>query len=412
MSRTEVFNGGAFSPFWWHDKETCYHNKFRVTLDHEVDSELLRKAWDKTKRVYPLIDWIPDIKDGNVIFYKEDGDNAPVRSKSPVLPGTKETAGRVFGLTYFENTVTMNAYHSIVDGGGINMIFSTLIYFYLAAYTGHSDQMPPVMIKEGRDPAEYFIPLSSVDRGDFERQSLITYPKRKGMFIDLSMCPDDAGNIDIARIKVPVDQFIKSCKSIGANPSAMLAVLMAKAAYILHPDRSGDLAFVLTMSARGAFGIQESIANCSANLLIPVEYGDIMGEDIGAAAAKIRAVIDYQRQQDYLKTLTDFYETYDWILAKRYAFLTYIGKLDIGDNTKHIKAFEMTDDSTDSIYMMELNGEFVISFQFGKVTETYMKTIMDILSEFGIESEIETEPYHIIKDAAVAVCAEKGTVHK
>ena len=63
----------------------------------------------------------------------------------------------------------------------------------------------------------------------------------------------------------------------------------------------------------------------------------------------------------------------------------------------------MTDDSTCSMYMMELNGEFVISFQFGKVTEKYMNTIIGILSEFGIESVIETSPYPIMKDSDDAV---------
>ncbi len=404
MSRTEAFDGGPFSPFWWHDKETLYHNKFRVTLDHKVNPKILREAWDKTKKVYPLIDWVPDIKEGSMIFYHEDGKNDPIESRVPILPGGELTAHRVFALTYYEDTVTMSAYHCIVDGGGINAIFSTMIYFYLEAYTGKGEETPPVMTKEDRPPKDYFIPLSSVDRGDFERQPLITYPKRKGMFIDLDMCPDEDGEISIARIKVPVGAFIGACKKIGANPSAMLAILMAKAAYALHPDRFGDLAFVLTMSTRAAFGIEESIANCSANLLIPVQYQDITGDEMSKAASKIRSVIDYQRRQDFLKTLTEFYETYDWILAKRYAFLTYIGKLDVGENTKHIKAFEMTDDSTDSMYMMELNGEFVISFQFGKVTEKYMGIIREILLSFGVESEVETETYHIVKDSAEAVC--------
>ena len=403
MSRIEAFNGGAFSPFWWHDKETLYHNKFRVTLDHKVDPGLLREAWDKTKKVYPLIDWVPDVKGGNMIFYQEEGKNDPIESKVPILPGGELTSHRAFSLTYYKDSVTMSAYHCIVDGGGINAIFSTMIYFYLKAYTGKGEDIPPVTTIEGREPKDYFIPLSLVDRGEFKRQPLITYPKRKGMFIDLDMCPDEEGEISIARIKVSVEAFIGACKKIGANPSAMLAILMAKAAYALHPDRKGDLAFVLTMSARAAFGIEESIANCSANLLIPIQYQDITGDDMSKAASKIRSVIDYQRRQDFLKTLTEFYETYDWILAKRYAFLTYIGKLEVGENTKHIKAFEMTDDSTDSMYMMELNGEFVISFQFGKVTDKYMNKIREILSSFDVGSEIETETYHIVKDAAAAV---------
>jgi hypothetical protein len=297
----------------------------------------------------------------------------------------------------------MNAYHSIVDGGGINMIFSTLMYFYLAEYTGQSEETPPVMLREGRPFDRYFIPLTAVRTGEFEQQPFVSYARRKGMFIDLDMCPDAEGEIEIARIKAPVDQFIRQSRAIGANPSAMLAILMARVAYRLHPGKKGDLAFVLTTSARKDFGIPESIANCSANLLIPVSYEEVMAEDLCRTAGKIRSVIDYQRRADYLKTLTKFYETYDWIQAKRYAFLTYIGKLDVGKNTGHIRGFEMTDDSTDSIYMMELNGEFVISFQCGKVTGKYMRAAMEVLEELGIETEVETAPRRIMKESVTPV---------
>jgi hypothetical protein len=403
MNRTEYYNGGPMSPFWWYDKETAYHNKFSVTLDHEIDGEKLCIAWDKTKKVYPLIDCVPDMVNGEIVFYKDDRDNPPIKSSTPIKPGTDACAQRAFVITYSQNTIAMSSFHSVVDGGGINMIFSTLLYFYLELYTGESDEKPPVETRENRSPEEYFKPLATIDTGDFEMQPLITYKKRKDMFDDLDMTANEQGDIEIARVKVPVDKFIASCKTIGANPSSMMTILMAKAAYKLHPDKKGDIAFVLTMSARKAFEVSDSIANCSTNLLIPIEYADIMSEDISKTAKKIRAVIDYQRRSDFIKTLAAFYETYDWILAKRYAVLTYIGKLDVGKNTKHIKGFEMTDDATSSMYMMELNGEFIIAFQFGKVTKKYMKSITDILLEFDLKAEVETLPYPIMKDSDFAV---------
>ncbi len=403
MNKTEYFNGGTMSSFWWYDKETEYHNKFSVTLDHEIDAGKLSIAWENTKNVYPLIDCVPEMKNGEIVFYKDNRKNLPIKSSKPIKPGTDICSQRAFVLTYFGNTVSMSSFHSVVDGGGINMIFSTLLFFYFEALTGKSEEHPPVETKEGRSPEEYFKSLAMIETGDFKQQPLITYRKRKGMFIDLDMTADENGDIEIAKIKVPVDQYISACKRIGANPSAMMTILMSKAAYRLHPDRNGDIAFVLTMSARKAFDISDSIANCSANLLIPVEYDDIMTNDISYAAKKIRSVIDYQRNVDFLKTLAAFYETYDWILSKRYAVLTYIGKLDIGTNTKHIKEFEMTDDATCSMYMMELNGEFVISFQLGKVTGIYMNTIIEILSELGVEAKVSEEPHLVVRDSDIQV---------
>jgi NRPS condensation-like uncharacterized protein len=323
-----------------------------VKLDHNIDSEKLSIAWDKTKRVYPLIDCVPELVNGEIIFYKDEKDNPPLKSSKPIKPGTDACARRAFAVTYYENKITLCLFHSVVDGGGLNMIFCTLIYFYLELYTGEGDENPPVETRENRSPEEYFKPLTSIEIGNFERKSLITYKNRKGMFIDLDMTANEQGDIEMARIKVPVDEFMSVCKNIGANPSSMMTILMAKAAYNIHPERRGDLAFVLTMSARKAFGVPDTIANCSTNVLIPVEYEDIMGEDISKAAKKIRSLIDYQRSSDFIKTFVEFYETYDWILAKRYAVLTYIGKVDIGKNAKHIIGFEMSDDAVCTMYLM------------------------------------------------------------
>jgi hypothetical protein len=218
------------------------------------------------------------------------------------------------------------------------------------------------------------------------------------MFVDNDMIPDEDGNLWAARVKVSVDKFVALCKKNGANPSSMLAALLARAAYKLHPDNDGNIAFVLTMDARKSFQVPESIANCSTNLLIPIIYEDAADDNLSVLAKKIRSTIDYQRKDDFIKTLAKFYETYDWILAKRYAVVTYIGKIDIGSNTKHIKKFEMTDDAVCSLFMMELNNEFVITFQFGKATEKYMTAIVDILKDLGIETQIISEPHVIDRD--------------
>jgi hypothetical protein len=399
MSRKVVYNGGSMSPFWDSD---CfynqYHNRFTVELDHEIDAEILAKAWEKTGKVYPLIDCIPERVDGDIVFYKDDRKNVPIKSVKPLNPGKEITCGRVFSVTYYGRSVSMSAFHSVVDGGGINKIFSTFIYFYLSLYTGVSDENPPVMIEEGRQPQEYFQSLSTLETGDFIQQPLVTYPKRKGMFVDNNMIPDEDGNLWAARVKVSVDKFVALCKKNGANPSSMLAALLARAAYKLHPDNDGNIAFVLTMDARKSFHVPESIANCSTNLLIPITYEDAADDNLSVLAKKIRSTIDYQRKDDFIKTLAKFYETYDWILAKRYAVVTYIGKIDIGTNTKHIKKFEMTDDAVCSLFMMELNNEFVITFQFGKATEKYMTAIVDILKDLGIETQIISEPHVIDRD--------------
>jgi len=329
------------------------------------------------------------------VFYTDDRQNPPIQSAAPIAPGTEACAGRAFVLTYYGRTVAMRSFHSVVDGGGINAIFSTLLYTYLSSYTGVRDQVPTVELREGRSPESYYASLASMDMSDFEQQPLVTYTKRKGMFRDLDMAPDDEGNVQLARLRFCATDFMSACKRIGANPSAMMCVLMAKAAYELHPQRTGNLGFMLTMSARNAFGIPDSIANCSTNMLLPVEHDDIVASDLRPAVKKIRANIDLQRSTDYIKTQASFYETYDWMVSEGYCLLTYIGALDIGANTGHIVDFEMTDDAVSSLFMIELNGDFVLSLQLGKATGKYLDVITKDLHMFGVQSETVSSPQRI-----------------
>jgi hypothetical protein len=127
-----------------------------------------------------------------------------------------------------------------------------------------------------------------------------------------------------------------------------------------------------------------------------------MDDDLSRPARMVRSTIDSQRSMDFIKTLFSFYETYDWILAKRYAVLTYMGTIGFGMHSKHVESFEMTDESTDSMFLMELNGSFYILLQFGKVTQAYAEAIVDIIEELGGAASIDL-PSHVVDKDVVEV---------
>ena len=60
----------------------------------------------------------------------------------------------------------------------------------------------------------------------------------------------------------------------------------------------------------------------------------------------------------------------------------------------------MTDDAASSLYMMDLNGEFVISFQFGRATGKYMQGLREVLAGYGLTAEVITEPEYVMPDVS------------
>ncbi|MDO4537784.1 MAG: hypothetical protein Q4B54_06440 [Coriobacteriales bacterium] len=397
MGNTACFRGGPLSAFWHHDQQTSFHNRFTVTLDHRVDGRMLGEAWEATKEVYPLIDCVPRAENREIVFYPGEGENEPILSEAPVRPGSELCGKRAFALSYYERSITMVAYHSVVDGGGIKMIFSTLLFEYLALYTGTRDEHPPVETRTRRSPETYYQSLAGTQVDEFELQPLMTHPRRQGMFCDVSM-EGSEGDPKIARIKFSKAEFIPAIKAIGANPSAMLCILMAKAAYALHPTKRGNLSFSLTMSARVVFDKSDSIANFSISLNLPVEYEDVAGDDLPSVARKVRAAINKQRSLDYIMTQAAFCETYDWIMGASFSELTYMGTLDIGANTCHIVDFEMTDQRKSSVFLMELNDEFIMSFELGDPSDVYMQTVVNILGDFGVAAELVAPAHTVLSE--------------
>ena len=391
--------------------------RYQAILDHEIDGELLKKAWNRTKRVYPLIDAVlyfehgkegeyPDLKavreygtDHLFLIKAQGGVNDPIHTKVPVRPLTDAMGGRLIGVNYSGRTVSISSFHILTDGSGINMIFSTLLYCYLALYTGHEDEVPPVELREGRSVEQYYNSsfINTVYESDYTPTPLYTLPLGCRGFIDRDMVNDE--NIYIGSLHIPADEFIRYCKENGANPSSMICALSAKAAYAINPDTKEDVVVALTMALKQMFGLEETISNAVRMSLAYATYEDVTEKPISETAQKIRRDTGTQRTKDYIVSFCRVFETYQYQPKIRPRVVTYIGKFDIGDNTRHVVDFNMETNGHYVVYMIQLQGEFVFIVQYGKATEKYLNEFNRIFHEAGIHSTVSSTTHTVEKDA-------------
>ncbi|MBO4395331.1 MAG: hypothetical protein J5819_03180 [Eubacterium sp.] len=386
--------------FWLMDNNNPIHLRYTATLDHEIDSEILAEAWEKTKRVYPIIDCVPSTADGNIKYYADDSRTSkPIRSKNPITPGSEEARGRVISTTYDGNRVSVSAYHSLVDGGGLTMIFRTYLYFYLALFTGEEDDNPSVETREGRVLDDYYCVLGGADFENFENQALVTYPFNSEYFTDEKIAQMEDGTIPMGSIRFSSEEFIKLSKSRGGNPSSLLCVALARAAYRLHPEERRGVAFSFTLSARQALHHEDCISNCLSMALAYTDYEGVQEEKVSETASHIRELMNYQRQADYIKTMGEFCKTYAWQQVDQYALITYMGRLDIGKNTSHIVDFEMPTNAHMNCYMMDLNGEFIVLLQFGQATDEYLQALSEVITEMGVPARVHAAAHPVDLDS-------------
>ena len=394
---------GPRNLFWLMDHFNDIHIRFSALLDHEIDGALMEKAWERTIRVYPVIGCVIEMEGKELFFYRAEGENRAIRSKAPINPGSAVVSGCVITATYYGNRITVSAYHTMVDGGGLNEIFRTLLYFYLSARTGECDEPAGVQTAEGRPPEAYYRTVSPDELGTFTQVPLHTMPYLRDYAEDPDMAADEEGNRYFASLRFSAGAFIAKCREIGANPTAMLSLLTARAFYALNPDERKDLFFEITTSVRKTFGAEGCISNCVCNVIAGAEYADITSSDVRGYVKKFRAEIDSQRTEDYIKSSRLFDSTYGHNYVNKQITLSYIGRLDIGINTKHIANFEMATNAVQLVLLMQLEDDFLLMLQLGKATAKYLDRMGGLLNEMGIETRPASEPQTVITDSDTPV---------
>lgn len=390
---------GPRNLFWLMDHYNDIHIRFSAKLDHEIDGELMEKAWQKTINVYPVINCVIEMEGKELFFYRANGENKAIKSKAPINPGSELVSNCVITATYYDNKISVSAYHTMVDGGGLNEIFKTLLYFYLSSYTNVYDEPVCVQTTEGRDADEYYRPVHPDELGEFNPQPLHLMPYLRDFAEETEMEPDEQGNRFYASMKFGVDEFIGKCREIGANPTAMLCLLTSKAFYSLNPEERKDLFFEITTSARKVFGAEGCISNCVSNVIADVQYSDVTNADIKKFVKKFRSETDSQRTEDYVKTMRLFENTYGHNYVNKQITLTYIGKIDIGENTGHMTDFEMVTNAVQLVMLVQIENEFQLMLQLGKATKKYLDKMNQLLDDMGIKVTDKSDICSVITDS-------------
>lgn len=396
------------------------HLRYTVTLDHEPDGRLLEAAWERTKRVYPVIDAVMTFDHGDAGFYlglkeeerplyyhdhmymvkAEGGRSVPVRTRIPVAPASGAAGGRAVCVSWYGRTVTFSAYHTLVDGGGMSMVFSTFLYAYLALYTGREDANPVVELREGREIGEYYTPslMDLVFSRDYTPTPLYSLPRGCGGFRDPEMA-NEPGRIIAGNLAVSAEDFMRLCRENGANPTAMLCALLARASYALNPSERGALAYNITISARKAFGLENAISNAVSCAVACVTRDESDGESLAAVSQKVRRDLDSQRGWDYFASFYRVFDTYRYEPNFIPRTVTYVGTLNVGENNRHITDFTMASNGDSNLYLMQLNDRFIMTLQYGRATQKYLDAFLRVFTELGVRAEIIHPAYEVAPDA-------------
>jgi hypothetical protein len=399
-NREAVFNGGPFQSYWWADEHEPIHPAIKAELKCAVNADILAKAWERTMRVYPLLDLIPDDYDEEVVFYKSEGKSRPVQSKASLQLVKDVTLYRGVSLTYYENTVTLSAYHSLVDEKGLTEVFKTLLNFYISETENVAADAANVMMKENRQPQEYYIQNTMLNPADYNPQPVKLYKDIREIFTDTDVVGDEGCAVTSGEVEISAKDFDMLCEKAGLSDDELFTYVMAKSVYDMYPQERRKLSFGIMTDFRTVFDVSDTIAPCSKKMPLVLSHDDICGGDLNAAAKKISEIRAHQKSADYIKSHVAMENTYSVLNIKNACLsINYAGSFDIGEKTEYIKNITMTDYSMRAVFMMRLGDTVKADFQYGSATGKYMDVIVKTFGKLGVQAKVTVKPYPVYAES-------------
>ena len=380
----------AMNIFWEWDQIAPYPMTVRIRLDHEIDGEELRGAFEESLSVWPFLkdSFLPQ-EDGNIYFVENDHPIQIHHTGDIIAAGKGPNDNRVIALSYDRDVLSFTGLHSFLDGGSLFMVMKGTLCRYLAR---HFDGIREVKLLpgpgDGDAPENYEFYIFRKDTASMPYEYKEPYLSLENCFVDARTKKQEGTPLVLSRVEVESDEFIAYCKKNGANPSVMLVILMAQAVYRNNPEEQRPFAGLITMNIRHALGIDMAIMGQSSAMIIDVTRDELENGPLPDLIRDKRACMDAQRSRDYLLSRADDMRHAKPFMREQYTFrLSYFGEFDYGEYSSHVKDILTYNEAYDEVHMFSINGRLFIDLQLGSITEEYVNAVVSILREAGVNAK-------------------------
>ncbi|MBP5165693.1 MAG: hypothetical protein ILP09_00365 [Oscillospiraceae bacterium] len=388
--------------------------RIAVKLKDLIDGELLRKAVEMTMRRYPYFA-VRACADGDGIYFEDNPAPLPVlhTDKRTVLGG-EQTAGHLMAFCYWDNKLYIDAYHGLTDGGGIEPLIKTLLYYYCSAFYGKElprdgirmcgDEVSP---DEWEDPA-----VRPPDCGE----PILTQKWNKPAFQTAEagiahLIPDSI----VYNIRIPEEVFMRFNISNDGSPATIAALLLARSIAALHPD--AELPAVIAMCVNQRKALRAPFAHQSLVGDVRLPYTDRLKKmPFSMQATCFRGMVSLQSSEDMvleeirdyralmnrLKAMSSHGERQQYCRERMEALsrcltatVSYVGKANLGDLERYIQEYEALPSTALpsshvplTVEMSALHGSFFLNFiQYFRETD-YFSAFIGQLRQNGIDYDV------------------------
>ena len=387
---------GCTSVFWDADRNESIHSTFKLIFDHNVDKSALQSALDLVYYVWPVLK-SRLVKEGSEFFLEECNIPAKVyESKEVIAISGLDNDIYPFVISFYGDTVSMSASHSVFDGGGMLMIIRLLAMFYWDIYTGN-----PAKAEE----------LARDFRGDGENLDRDVFAEATGTYRDMPLsglpdkscsvedfAPDADDTLSYGEVQADSSEFIAFCKKNHLKPMSFMFLLAARAVYLMRPDEELPIVGLITQTnnVRKMLNVEKDPFTCGLISYVSVDKKELNERPASENSQKIQEMLSGQLTRERIDNFLTAPEKFGRPVT---VMPVYFGKLDFGEATSHIKDFVIVNHSTLEFIAFDLNGKMHFCSLMGRGTGAFIEAFSQALKDEGIGSAVTTKKaYFLTKD--------------
>ncbi len=244
-----------------------YAVRLSVRLTDDIKKEDIIRATELTAKRYPYMSVRMTHNDSEIFYEKNEEKVAVINTSERITLSGAESNYHIWAVAYYNDYIHLDIYHGMLDGTGMYMVLSTLLYYYCNIRYGLTDHTGIRTLDDEINPLENADPLENVP-------SLDEIPKPR--FDEAFSLIRDAGltrcECKVWDITLDESEFVTFAKGKGVSPGGMVSLLIARAIDRLYPNRSKPLGSSYIINARPMIDANETIHNCVNTMRL--DYSD------------------------------------------------------------------------------------------------------------------------------------------
>ena len=390
---------GCTSVFWDADRNESIHSTFKLTFDHNVDKSALQSALDLVYYVWPVLK-SRLVKEGSEFFLEECDIPAKVYESEEVIAiSGLDNDVYPFVVSFYGDTVSMSASHSLFDGGGMLIIIKLLAMFYWDIHTGNHAKAEELARDFKGDGENLDRDVFAEVRGTYRDMPLIGIPDKSCSVEEFA--PDADDTLSYGEVQADSSEFIGFCKKNNLRPMPFIFFLMARAVYLMHPDEELPIVGLITQTnnVRKMLNVEKDPLICGLISYVSVDKKELNERSASENSQKIQEMLSGQLTRERIDNFLTAPEKFGRPVT---VMPIYFGKLDFGEVTSHIQDFVTVNHSTLEFITFDLNGKMHFCPLMGRGTGAFMEAFSQALRDEGISSAVITKKaYWLPKDTLI-----------